>query len=33
MKDIQSDKAVNYIINQIKKLEKMLMNTNMKSIQ
>lgn len=33
MKDIQSDKAVNYIINQIKKLEKMLMNINMKSIQ
>lgn len=33
MKDIQSDKAVNYIINQIKKLKKMLMNTNMKSIQ
>lgn len=33
MKDIQSDKAVNYIINQIKNLKKMLMNTNMKSIQ
>lgn len=33
MKDIQSDKAVNYIINQIKKLKKMLMNTNMKLIQ
>ena len=33
MKDIQSDKAVNYIINQIKNLKKMLMNINMKSIQ
>ena len=26
MKDIQSDKAVNYIINQIKKLEKTINN-------